>query len=1147
MTNWKLPDPIKGISLTIAHDGIWLRSNIDLVQLGKQRGLKANNRLGRLLPTLISQLVELDLASFEADGVRIPHRQFAELEERGIDAFEDIAAWAPFTIEIESSSELGLRDFSYRYRFHYGSQAVYPERLGCFLRRGEDVYRLDGQTLALIEAIDRSNQLPPEFKQSPDAFIRFAEVRGLAEGVGAELDRYIGQMRVLVPSRVALDIITDSDGRISFAPKVDGAPPEAMLRAFIARNDVSRVYSLDHSGENKLYVVLDETQREVLRRMQKVRHLGGAEKTEVLRDPQAVFDGVTEAIELSYFGPRVRAIGDFPFVTRPYFADVGIFDDVDREPHERAENFSAGLRCQYADGLTEDVQFSSRQEIFDFQRDAQQAFSNGKGTVEFRGKSILVDREFVQALGELVEKVEQKPSADKSKKVGQYLLIYTNEEKLDYHEGDDAVAGGVFQFEPPRSLKPDVVLKEHQKKGIRWLQRNYLLSGRRGCLLADDMGLGKTLQVLTFLAWLIERGEITAGPSLDLPPWKPILIVAPVILIENETWIEDMQRFFVGSGAVFSPYLVLRGKVLQQFRHTAGQETKIGEPTLDLDRLCQNRVVLTNYETVVSYQHSFARMRDRWSVVVTDEAQEYKTPSTKISHALKSLDPRFRIACTGTPVETRLADVWNLFDFLQPGPLLGSAAQFRKTYEAKLQRQDDSSGEVLTQLKTRLRFGKHDSFVLRRSKKDELTDLPQKHEHKIYCSLSDQQRQAHLGLIEQVRRGGSENHPLRIIQQLQKLYQHPALIPRYEPLSTVDALQLCPKLKAVVEKLREIRLRREKVLIFTRSLDMQQLLVSVLNDSFNLDVDIINGATSRRGETQSSQRTRQGIIDRFRQSNGFNVLILSPEVAGIGLTIIEANHVIHYGRWWNPAKEAQATDRVYRIGQQRDVHVYHPIARDPQGEFVTFDEKLDQLIERRQRLAADFLSPLPAEDELGRELFDGLLDQSPAPSGRISLPPLDKDDVRRLSCYDFEALVAALENRAERKVILTPQSGDGGVDVIAIGHREVRLIQCKHTQWGNDVNEDAIAETVTAVDGYRVRYLRGISRDHSLRPVLVTNGNLTRRAKREAQQRGVETITQNELLKLLQAHPVTVWDIETAKARRSSSMRDVQRQIEAQA
>jgi SNF2 family DNA or RNA helicase len=142
-----------------------------------------------------------------------------------------------------------------------------------------------------------------------------------------------------------------------------------------------------------------------------------------------------------------------------------------------------------------------------------------------------------------------------------------------------------------------------------------------------------------------------------------------------------------------------------------------------LDELRRFKVVLTNYETVVNYQHSFAKMR--WTAVVTDEAQEYKTPSTKVSHALKAMNSRFRIACTGTPVETRLFDVWNLFDFLQPGPLLGSAAEFRRDYES-----ESDNGAGLPKLKERLKLGCQDAFLLRRNKEDVL-DLPPKTEQPL--------------------------------------------------------------------------------------------------------------------------------------------------------------------------------------------------------------------------------------------------------------------------------------------------------------------------------------------------------------------------------------------------------------------------------
>ena len=1144
--NWKLPEPIKDVSFTVEPDGVWLRAAWgEITDWPQLRSRPARNRLGRVMPAVIAQLLELGLASLENGALKIPHDQFARLEENGIDAFEDVAPWAPFTLELNSSGALGLPDFRYRYRFYLGRQVVYPERLGGFVRRGEDdVYRLDGQTLALIEAVERFNALPPEKKEA-QAYLKFAEIKGLAEGTGAGLDSYLHAQRVLVPSRFALDIVTDEQGRVSFAPRVDGLADDAMWQAFATRGAVDEVYSINQDGQ-QVYVVLDEAQRETLRRMQKARWLGGAEKAEALRNPQAVFDGVAETIDLSDFGPRVHGIGDFPFVAQPYYsAGTGIFDGVDREPRDGHADFSAGIQFRYADGSTEDIKFETPQEIFDLQREVQEAHRNGKGVVEFKGKSILLETEFRQALDELAEKVGG-PKAKKDEKQRCYLLVYTNEVDREYEEGAEATEETV-SLQLPCSLKPEVMLKDHQKEGVRWLQQNYLLGekGRRGCLLADDMGLGKTLQVLTFLAWLIERGEIAGGADPEAAPWHPILIVAPVILIENETWLQDMRQFFAADGAIFTPHLVLRGKKLEEFRTTRGKEVEVGQAVLDLDRICRHRVVLTNYETIVNYQHSFARMRDRWSVVITDEAQEYKTANTKISHALKSLSPRFRVAATGTPVETKLSDVWNLFDFLQPGPLLGSLTEFRRNYENRL---SEPNGGALPELKKRLRFNRADAYLLRRDKKTSLLELPKKYEHKLPCELSAEQRQMHLELLGSVGRGGKNGHPLKVIPQLQRLYQHPALIPRYEPMSADAAMRSCPKLAAVIECLKSIRAKSEKVLIFTRSLDAQHLLISVLNEVFRLEVEVVNGSTSRNSDAQGADRTRKAIVNRFRESAGFNVLILSPDVAGIGLTIVEANHVIHYGRWWNPAKESQATDRVYRIGQQRDVHVYHPIARDPRGEFETFDEKLDQLIERRLRLAADFLSPMPDENQLGQELFGSLLNQTERQAPQPASPPLSKEDVKRLSDSHFAALVAALEQSNGRQVFLTPKHGNGGIDVVSIQGTSIRLIQCRRFQPGQagvEIAEDAIAELLSAGDLYSARISLLRVGMFTLGLALATNGQPTKAAHREAKEQGVELMTENSLMKNLQLASPTRLAIEAQLQNRCRSMNELLVEISA--
>jgi SNF2 family DNA or RNA helicase len=638
------------------------------------------------------------------------------------------------------------------------------------------------------------------------------------------------------------------------------------------------------------------------------------------------------------------------------------------------------------------------------------------------------------------------------------------------------------------------------------------------------MGLGKTLQLLLFLAGLIEAGDLSdAKAELDLPPWNPILIVAPVILVENATWQTDMKTFFKDEGAIFEPLLVLHGDTIKRYRspEIQGRETAVGQPALRLDELRRFKVVLTNYETVVNYQHSFAKMR--WTAVVTDEAQEYKTPSTKVSHALKALNSRFRIGCTGTPVETRLFDVWNLFDFLQPGPLLGSAADFRKDYES-----ESDNGAGLPKLKERLKLGCPDAFLLRRNKEDVL-DLPPKTQHYIKSVLSKRQIDWHIDLLNRRSENTTESHPFSILHHLMRLSQHPALVPKFEPPTAEEAISSCPKLQSVIECLRGIRSRSEKALIFTRSIDMQQLLAVVLEHVFGFQVHIVNGATGKDGRKGIS-KSRREIVDSFRDSSGFNVLILSPDVAGIGLTIVEANHVIHYGRWWNPAKESQATDRVYRIGQTKPVHVYYPISTHPHNAFPTFDEKLDELLTRRKQLATDFLSPRPGEPDLQRELLNSL------GVTKEAVPPqqmLTVDDIGGLTWDRFEALVALIESKYGRKIWLSPRTGDGGIDVISQLGSEVRLIQCKHTQWTHGIDNDVLYELVTSCDAFRASLqVPGFT----FKPVLVTNCAVSRQTKAFGLGRDIDIVAFDSFREYLCNMKCTRAEMETIETERFSNL-----------
>ena len=298
-SKWKLIEPNEGLILEVEDTGVWLRrlsgSITDPHQL---RSHPAKTRLGRLLPTVVLQLLDIGVASLERGGVRISHQEFARLEQfHKIDAFDGIVPWAPFTIEIETTRWPGDEAFRYFIKFYAGRQVVDPARIGSFVLHKETVHRLDLQTYSLVEVINSFNSIPPEKKSGKDAFIGFSQIKDLAEGVGAQLDEFLSRERVVVPSSIGLDLVVEPNNRISFAPKIDGVPDEAFREAFMAADDVEEVYSMDDQSGGRIRVVLDEPQREVLRRMQRVRHVGGAERSEVLRDPASVFDGVAGSVE----------------------------------------------------------------------------------------------------------------------------------------------------------------------------------------------------------------------------------------------------------------------------------------------------------------------------------------------------------------------------------------------------------------------------------------------------------------------------------------------------------------------------------------------------------------------------------------------------------------------------------------------------------------------------------------------------------------------------------------------------------------------------------------------------------------------------------------------------------------------------------
>ncbi len=915
----------------------------------------------------VEQLLELGFAEEHGGAVRIPYGNFEGIQcEMPVSVIGMWAPHSPFLLKIDRKSDLGRSDFQYRYTFLLAGRPVHVDRLGYYVRTAVSpgVFLLDFQMYSLLEAMDAFNSLAPGAKTPQTSWLTFAKVKGCAAEVGAALDSTLKNNDVIVPSALGLDMREDEDGALTFLPKCAELAEEDFHQVFERNAGAEKLYNLDRPGLGRVRIVLTDEQHQVLQRMKRVRRVKGELKERLKREPVQAFDGIADHIDLPY-GDRVIGVGNFSFAPTP-----------------KAINTESALARLWQGG------------------DAQQTVPSGEtgGEAHVQGSGSIADVRGtgsgpIEATG-AAEGVapEGRPYMNSPAQEGardtpgvpgkKYLLIETNEQSVRNEVVSEAENASRFPrdvaFERPRALREDRNLRPHQEEGIRWLQTCSQIEERTGVLLADDMGVGKTVQILTFLAWFIESGKI---PSLSRnePPFRPILIVAPLILVDTRTWESEMENFFANDGAVFWPVLSLHGDQLAKLRRddAEGRELEIGKPILDLNRIQRNRVVITNYETVKSYQHSFAYMKDGqpiWSFIISDEAQEFKVPNTKISHAMKALKAEMHIACTGTPVENRLLDLWNICDALQPG-LLSSAREFVERFE-KNQGDGSQQNAPLLELKKTLLFQQPHAFLLRRTKSD-VAELPPKSIVSLDCDMSDSEIAAHRALLRNLKSDSRQSRFLSVLQSFVQLYQHPAMLTENaEDLSVRELLSQSSKLRALLAKLHEIRGKREKVIIFARLRTMQGILAKVLQEEFHLPVRIINGETKLRAAgslNTSGLKTRNAILHDFRSKPGFNMLILSPFVAGIGLTIVEANHVVHYGRWWNPAVESQATDRAYRIGQTKEVSVYLPILRDPSGRVSpTFDERLDLLMNRKQRLAEDFLRPLPPEDELGGELFTDL-------------------------------------------------------------------------------------------------------------------------------------------------------------------------------
>ena len=435
------------------------------------------------------------------------------------------------------------------------------------------------------------------------------------------------------------------------------------------------------------------------------------------------------------------------------------------------------------------------------------------------------------------------------------------------------------------------VLRDYQKTGYTWLRTldRYGFGG----ILADDMGLGKTLQVLSFLKGIREDGEggstLIACPASVVSTWGS----------EAERWVPDLRVCLLAGGASERAGLIRQADAFD--------------------------LIVTSYDALRNdIEH---HEKNHYRACVLDEAQYIKNRETKLKKSVDRLNVRTRFALSGTPVENRLSELYSIFDFIMPG-YLGSYTDFRRKYETPIaEHEDETARTMLAKLVH--------PFILRRMKREVLSELPPKTETNCYVQMGDRQRKLYIAYANEVKKAMESAQPqdkLKLLSMLMRLRQiccDPALV--YENYES-DSCKL-DECARMVEELIE---NEHRVLIFSQFTSM----LSRIEDRL---ARMGIAAFTLRGDTPLNERVR--LVSRFNAGEN-SVFLISLKAGGTGINLTGADTVIHYDPWWNLAAQNQATDRCYRIGQERPVQVYKLIASD------TIEENIVKLQYKKLDLAS---------------------------------------------------------------------------------------------------------------------------------------------------------------------------------------------------
>ncbi len=888
---------------------------------------------------IISPYLDNEIIKIEHNYIVIPNMIVADMNIYQIRALE-LHPIFPFKISIKGEGKPTLKNYRINISFEDSryNEVIFDEVNGVNIKLEGKQYTLTNPHYELVHAIVNLNNLSEKnIEKRLDAFHELRKI--VPEDV--ILDDSIKDFDTIKADRFTLDLAnpdkfeivpeilsvksSDDDNSCSLLPP---SLSDELKDKFLKHNRVKKYYRVG----SKQYVVLSDALVKALRVVKTVQsesiekrrafYLNPSERIHSLLEESFSEEELSEIFfeGTQYISDRISHLGEWS-------PKAGVYLPREGTPWVPEDCVCLKLGDYY--------NYIDPENIDDICKKVEEATVNGKKEIFIDGQAFPANNETLDILkstkkrmNDFISEENKKDKQPKDSRPSKMVsIIKDNLDQLEY-EKTEHTGRNLTPYIPSGLIIRS--LYDYQKDGVSWLQSSFNIS-RPGVLLADDMGLGKTLQALTFLLWVREHMDKNTLKK------EPILIIGPSGLLKNWQEEHDKHLEYPGLGRLVRAYG-------NDFRLLRKQSLNyVIETLIDADW------VLTTYETLRDQEKYFRQIQ--WSVIVFDEVQKIKNPGSLATDMAKAMASRFSIALTGTPIENSLIDIWCIIDCIYPKKL-STLKEFKDCYI----KEDNSK-----QLKGILLEEGPPPLMLRRMKDGQLKGLKKKYIHKIEERMPKEQADIYSHIIGKSQRGDYRGNPLQSIQDLRRFSLY-----TYQNMDFMkdDDINKSARLIGLIKILETVKMKDEKVLVFLENRKLQDLLIPYLKEKFSMSdyPALINGElTSER---------RSIVKENFQNRNdGFDILLISPKAGGVGLTITRANHVIHLERWWNPAVEDQATDRVYRIGQEKDVHVYCLMALHPQLGNDSFDAALDELLDSKRKVSRDVICTTELSKKDREELY----------------------------------------------------------------------------------------------------------------------------------------------------------------------------------